>query len=258
MTWRARAGVRDVALPGLDTARANAASHGCVTVPVQGAWTLRCEFEFLAGQPLTRFGLDALHPYLRTGHMPRTLAHHLADEGFCTVFAHPFDLRFFNRHAAMPRLGFSELIGEQHFPGVAPEGYYIPDLALAGHLLELAARESGPLFCMAVTMENHNPWDRHRLPGIEDPAEQYLHHLRNADRMIARLVEGIEAANRPAILAFYGDHVPYLPELADPFADTRTDYVVMARRDGRWLTGARRDLHLHELADEVLDTLGRL
>src|SRR5690606_562976 len=82
-----------------------------VKVPVQGAWTLRSEFAFLAGRPLETFGLDALHPYLRLPTPPRTLAHHLGDAGFATVFMHPFDLDFFNRREALPKLGFERLAG---------------------------------------------------------------------------------------------------------------------------------------------------
>jgi hypothetical protein len=82
-----------------------------------------------------------------------------------------------------------------------------------------------------------------------------MYHLRNADRMIAQLIEGLERLGRPAVLAFYGDHVPTMPSLADPFSDPRTDYFVMALRDGAWLTGPRRDLDLPQLADVVLAAL---
>ena len=53
--------------------------------------------------PLTTFGLDGLHPYLRLARPPRTLAHRLGDAGFLTMFAHPFDMDFFNRSEAHSR-----------------------------------------------------------------------------------------------------------------------------------------------------------
>ncbi|TXL75688.1 LTA synthase family protein [Vineibacter terrae] len=250
-----RAGLHDVKLPGLEHARSQAVAYGRVAVPVQGAWTLRSEFAFLAGCPLDEFGLDALHPYLRLAKPPRTLAHHLGDAGFATAFVHPFDLDFFNRRVAMPRLGFDRLVDEGDFAGVAREGYYVPDMALAEYALAMAAKEKQPLFCMIATMENHNPWDKDRLPGIETPVDRYVYHLRNADRMIAHLIAGIERLGRPAVLAFYGDHVPTMPELADPFPDPRTDYFVMGCRDGAWLPGQPRDCALHEMADTILDAL---
>jgi phosphoglycerol transferase MdoB-like AlkP superfamily enzyme len=253
-----RAGFRDIELPALQAVRARAVAHGLVKVPVQGAWTLRSEFAFLAGRPLETFGLDALHPYLRLPTPPRTLAHHLGDAGFATVFMHPFDLDFFNRREALPKLGFERLAGIEDFAGVACDGYYIPDMALAERVLETATVETRPLFCMVATMENHNPWDEGRIPGLAGPVERYMYHLRNADRMIGRLVEGIERMDRPAVLAFYGDHVPTMPELADPFPDPRTDYFVAGFRDGAWLAGERRDCALHEVADMILETLDRV
>lgn len=252
----ARIGLRDVSLPGLAEARAKSALHGPLTVPVQGAWTLRCEYSFLTGLPLQVFGMDALHPYWRLRHPPRTIAHHLRDHGFRTAFVHPFDIAFFNRETAMPKLGFQRLIGEEAFADTAREGYYVPDLAVADRVLELVASEHAPLFCMAATMENHNPWGRGRIAGIDDPVDQYVYHLRNTDRMIARLIAGIEAQPRPAVFAFYGDHVPTLHELAEPFPDTRTDYVVMGWRDGTWLPGGKTgDLSLGQLAGTILDVL---
>jgi phosphoglycerol transferase MdoB-like AlkP superfamily enzyme len=250
-----RAGLHQVSLPALEAARTRAVAHGLVDVPVQGAWTLRSEFAFLAGSPLECFGLDALHPYLRLPGTPRTLSLHLRDAGFSTMFVHPFDLDFFNRRRAMPKLGFDRLVDDTAFAGVPREGYYVPDVALAERVLAAASGESRPFFCMVATMENHNPWDKARLPGIETPVERYVHHLRNADRMIDHLVKGLETIGRPAVLAFYGDHVPTMPELADPFPDPRTDYFVMGLRQGGWLAGEQRDCALHDLADVILDTL---
>ncbi len=251
-------GLRDLDLPALAQARAKAMAYGRLTVPVQGAWTLRSEFSFLTGRDLDTYGLDSLHPYLRLDHAPRTIAHQFRDAGFETVFAHPFDIRFFNRDRAMPVLGFDRLVHERDFPGVTREGYFVPDMALAEHVLSLAAASERPIFCFAATMENHNPWDHRRLPHIGSPSERYMYHLRNADRMIARLIQGLETIGRPAVFAFYGDHVPTIKSLAYPFPDPRTDYFVMGLRDGAWLRGGERNLALHELADVILSVLAEV
>jgi phosphoglycerol transferase MdoB-like AlkP superfamily enzyme len=251
-------GLHDVMLPAFYDAQSRSSAHGRISVPVQGAWTLRSEFAFLTGQPLERFGLSSLHPYLRLQQPPRTIAHHLRDAGFSTVFVHPFDMAFFNRDKALPKLGFDRLVDETAFSTANREGYYISDAAVANNILALADAEKGPFFCFATTMENHNPWDKGRLDGIEGPVNQFVHHLRNADRMIASLVGGIERMGRPAVLAFYGDHVPTMPELADPFPDPRTDYFVMGFTEGRWVGGSRRDLELHQLPDLILAVLQQI
>jgi hypothetical protein len=249
-------GLHDVMLPAFYNAQARSAAHGRISVPVQGAWTLRSEFAFLTGQRLERFGLSSLHPYLRLQDSPRTIAHHLRDAGFSTVFIHPFDMAFFNRDKAMPRLGFDRLVDEAAFSSAKREGYYVSDAAVAEYILARVSEENGPSFCFATTMENHNPWDKGRLVGIDTPVDQFVYHLKNADRMVGSLIQGIERLGRPAVLAFYGDHVPTMPQLADPFPDPRTDYFVMGFTESRWLgDGSRRDLELHELPDLVLEVL---
>ena len=80
----------------------------------------------------------------------------------------------------------------------------------------------------------------------------------SADRMISRLFQGLEGLKRPSVIVFYGDHVPTLPSLANPFPDTSTDYFVAACRDGLWLKGTARDLFLHELADMSLEAFSKV
>lgn len=253
-----RAGLHDERLPAFEGAQARALAYGRLKVPVQGAWTLRSEFVFLTGREIDVIGIDALHPYLRLSNPPRSIAHQMRDAGFSTVFVHPFDMDFFNRRSALPKLGFDRLIDETHFAGLDREGYYISDLALADRILALAKEEKRPFFCMAATMENHNPWDERRLPDIATPIARYLHHRRNADRMIARVIEGLEKLQRPAIFVFYGDHVPAIRSFGFPYPDPRTDYFVMGLRDGRWMAGEQRDLGLHELADVIIGSLDRV
>lgn len=225
---------------------------------MQGAWTLRSEFVFLTGREIDAIGIDALHPYLRLQNPPRTIASQLREAGFATTFMHPFDMQFFNRAHALPRLGFDTLIDENDFPEAKREGYYVSDLILTDRILDLAAAERRPFFCVAATMENHNRWDKHRLPGIATPIERYLHHRRNADSMITRLTEGLEKLGRPAVFAFYGDHVPAIRSFGFPYPDPRTDYFVMGLRDGIWLKGQRRDIGLHQLADIMIESLDRV
>lgn len=253
-----RAGLHGEQLPGFQNAQARALAHGRLKVPVQGAWTLRSEFVFLTGREIDVIGIDALHPYLRLSNPPRSIAHQMQDAGFATAFVHPFDMDFFHRSSALPKLGFDQLIDQTSFADESREGYYVSDLALADRILALAAEETKPFFCMAATMENHNPWDKRRLPDIATPIERYLYHRRNADRMITRLIKGLEKIGRPAVLAFYGDHVPAIRSFGFPYSDPRTDYFVMGWRNGEWLPGVHRDLGLHELADVIIASLDKV
>jgi hypothetical protein len=251
------AGLAGVDLPCLRRVCRRAVRHGRLSVQAQGAGTLRSEFAFLSGRPIQSLGFGALHPYFHPDGRTRTVAHVLRDAGFHTIFLHPFDLGFFGRDCALPRLGFDRLIGEHAFAGMARNGYYVSDDAVADQIVRLAAQHTGPLFLMAVTMENHHPWRAGRLAGIDAPAEQYLHHLGNADRMLGRLALALEGLGRPAVLTFYGDHVPILDEIAARLPDTRTDYLVASFGSEVPTQGVRRDCAVDELAHATLEALAQ-
>lgn len=239
------------ALPSLARARSMAVSHGRLTTPIQGAWTLRSEFVLLTGKPIQAYGLEGLNPYLRLAKRTvDTLAHQFQDAGFSTVFIHPFDMRFFRRDTAMPKLGFQRLIGEADLPNASRDGYFISDAYTGRIVRDLVASSNGALFCFIATMENHNPWEPSRLPHVHGAAGQYAHHLRNADTMLGELIDELEKCGRPAVLAFYGDHVPILPEVASPFPDPRTDYVVVQIGNAR--PGIEQDLSLSDLPALIL------
>jgi hypothetical protein len=251
------AGLAEIDLPQLREVRRRAARHGRLSVQARGAGTMRSEFAFLSGRPIQSLGFGALHPYFHPDGRTRTLAHVLRDAGFQTVFLHPYDLGFFGRDCALPSLGFDRLIGEQAFAGMAREGYFVSDDAVAEQIERLANQCPGPLFVMAVTMENHHPWRAGRIPGIDTPADQYFHHLANGDRMLGRVARMLGTLGRPAVLTFYGDHVPILEEIAGRLPDTRTDYVVSNFGPYASGQGLRRDCAVHELAHVTLEALAQ-
>jgi phosphoglycerol transferase MdoB-like AlkP superfamily enzyme len=111
-------------------------------------------------------------------------------------------------------------------------------------LLQDPARQQ-PLFIHAVTMENHGPlhleqveadelpswFDRPLLAGMDDLAP-YLRHIANADSMLAKLRATLLDHPREALLCFFGDHVPILPDvyqaIGAPAGDT--DYLIWSNR----------------------------
>ncbi|HUG61027.1 MAG TPA: LTA synthase family protein [Methylomirabilota bacterium] len=229
----AGAGYSGPPLPHLEAARDRSEAHGRLVVPTAGAWTMRTEYSFLTGRPLRSYLFDAMDPYLRAAHRaPETLATRLHQAGYETHFIHPFDIYFFNRHRIYPGLGFQSIFSQDDFDTSDIYGFFISDDAVATRVLDLVEKAERDLFAFCVTMENHNPWERDRIPGMTQAADQYRHHLKNADAMLGRIVQALDAGDRDAIVCFYGDHVPILHRIAHPFPDTRTNYVVL--RCGPW------------------------
>jgi phosphoglycerol transferase MdoB-like AlkP superfamily enzyme len=164
----------------------------------------------------------------------------------------------------MPALGFERFLGRETLGG-ARRPPYQSDPELAGHILRILDIEGPRSFIFAITMGNHGPWladgpaiDQ-TVAGLFDPAAipgggglmRYLDGLRRSDEMLQLLVDGLERRGRPAVLGFYGDH---LPSLGSAFAHfgfnaASSDYAVW------WPNGApqRRDIESCELGRIIVD-----
>lgn len=257
-----RLGRDDVQLPTFDRLRKRALSTGLLEVPCEGAYTLRPESAVISGVGFSEQGLDRFHPYLRphrlaAGALPRLLS----NAGWDTLFVHPYDGAFFRRAQAIQALGFARFADQRAFAGARRVGPYIGDEAVADFLLaQIRERRAGGrrLFAYAVTMEAHDPYGPGRIAGEDDPIRQHIHHIENADRMLARLASELDGSGQRVLLVLFGDHVPFLPTFADPFPDARTDYVVVelgrnAMRD-RVDFEVTRPEHLHALIAQRLAT----
>lgn len=236
-------------LPAFDRRRAEAMHHGRLAVPAWGANTVRSEFAVLTGIGEAELGLDRFNPYFRFARsaLP-SLAWQFRAAGFRTVCLHPFDRGFYGRHAVMPCLGFETFLGQETLCAGGP----MDDPALADRILAMLAEDDRPLFVFAITMGNHGPWQGGAGEGPSSAFDSYREGLYQADAMIARLCDGLEAQQeRQSLLAFYGDHQPNIPALyhRPGFADGQTDYFIWspARR-----TGARRDIAAEGLAQLIV------
>lgn len=215
-------------LPGFERASAGAIHAGRLEVPAFAANTMRSEFAFLSGLPNVSLGCDRFNPYLAaSAYADLSWPERMRRAGWRTVFIHPYDRRFFERDRVVPALGFERAVWQDDFHGCGRRGPYIADREVGGRILREAHASAGPTFIFAVTMENHGPWGPGRIPGVDDPLEQYLHHLQGADEMIAVLMEGLKDRPGRSVLCLYGDHVPALRGLGPEAEAGLTDFAVV-------------------------------
>jgi hypothetical protein len=251
-------------LAGFDACRA-AALSGRLRVPGWGANTMRTEFAVLTGIPESALGYDRFNPYYALARVPiASQVWRLRRAGYRTICLHPFDRRFFRRDLAMPALGFERFLGRESLGGgrVPP---YQSDPELAGHILRVLD-EAGPrAFIFAITMGNHGPWLAKGPPldpavaRLFDPADvpggeallRYLDGLRRSDQMLQVLLDALEARGGPAVLGFYGDHLPSLSGAFAhfDFAETSSDYAIWSGPG----TPRERDVDSHELGRIIVD-----
>lgn len=252
---------RELALPAWDGLRAQAWATGALAVAAWGANTVRSEFEFLMGVPVSALGVSGFEPYqmiARTSadRWRSALPASLARLGYTTSLVHPYDRRFYQRDRVATKLGFQEFFDIKGFEreglsqARSPMTGYISDVAL-GHVLQhkiLAQPADKPLLLHAITMQGHGPYAR----GADRDSPQailagYLECLKDTDRMLAAVAATLRELPRPAVLCVYGDHLPIMPQVYDTWGmpEGHTDYLVWRNQDqarGRVMDGAAHEL----------------
>ncbi len=203
---------------------------GSLEVPTFGGNTTRTEYEVLTGVPYSVLP-ESVYPYTSIVTSPSaSLAWWLRHLDYRTVAIHPHTATFWQRHRALPLLGFDEFIAEHNFGHHRRTGFYISDADLTNRIInELGNDSSDPRFIFAISMENHGPWgglrpnmEPDRLASIPTPAalnqlgaqawRQYIYHAQNATAELMRLYETIQQRDQPTLILFFGDHLPGLHE----------------------------------------------
>jgi len=255
-------------LSGFDACCGSGGTFGRLEVPGWGANTMRAEFAVLTGIPESELGYDRFNPYHAFARAPiASLVWHLRGQGYRTVCLHPFDRSFFRRDLTLPALGFETFLGIETLGGSRRPPYY-SDPELAEHVLAVLEAEGPRVFIFAITMGNHGPWREGGAPidselernfdavGLPQGGEllRYLDGLRQSDEMLQVLVNGLQRRRSPGVLAFYGDHLPSLPDAFRHFGfdEIGSDYVLWRAdtADARHL-----DLPAHRLPRVIVDAL---
>ncbi|MFC4763781.1 LTA synthase family protein [Dyella koreensis] len=201
-------------------------SSGPLHVPTFGGGTIRTEFEVLTGLSLRYFD-DLQFPYLQLNTkvvpgMVRTLRAH----GYETVAIHGNNPAFWNRNTAFKAIGFDRFVSQNAFPkNAGMDGQYMADRAMTDEIMAQLKEAGPPQFLFAISIEAHGPYDvnpadaaaRDAIPvpdGVADEdkreLQNYLYHMQHADEELGRLAELLAKRDRPALLLFYGDHLPAL------------------------------------------------
>lgn len=209
-------------LPNLHRLQREAAA-GTLYPPVFGGGTANTEFEFLTGHSM-RFlppGSVPYQQYLRK--KQRSLASIFAAEGYRTEAAHIYHRWFWERDQVYEHLGFQRFTSMEQLDGVERHGWYPADAMLTREIVKAIEADSAPLFMFGVGVEGHGPYEPNRYPEtavrftgpLDDAARSelttYAQAVNHADRELGLLVDYLAKRDRPAVLVFFGDHLPSLP-----------------------------------------------
>ncbi|WP_321913007.1 LTA synthase family protein [Paraburkholderia sp. J11-2] len=248
-----------------DRAKREAFEQGELMVPAWGANTMRSEFAMLTGLTPSELGYARFYPYMFVRQACASLAGYFGRGGYRTVAVHPYHASFFGRRRAFQHMHFDRFLDIEHFEDAPREGPYVGDLAVADKIIDvLQERDGRPAFVFAITMENHGPLHLETVSQGESQSRHtlgddarwrdltaYLRHMENADAMIGRLTGYLRGSSRPAVVCFYGDHVPAMGSVFDALATepTHSDYFIW-RNFGNDL-GQRRDASVETLGSTI-------
>jgi phosphoglycerol transferase MdoB-like AlkP superfamily enzyme len=143
------------------------------------------------------------------------LAEILAERGYRTVSAVPFDGGFWNRGSTHPAYGYRESLFEGDFEPGEAIGWGLNDRAFLSQMVEKIAVLDRPFCVWLLTLGLHHPFEgfpaRHKLLSLGGwegtPFGNYLHTMHHFDHAMQELIDGLQAAGvDDTVVALWGDH----------------------------------------------------
>lgn len=208
-------------LPTLHRLQREAAS-GTMYAPTFGGGTANTEFELLTGHSMRflPYGSIPYQQYLNrdSNSLPRIFA----AQGYRTSAVHIFHRWFWEREQVYQRLGIQQFVSMEGL-SLTGESYFPQEENLTREMIKVVEESTDPLFLFAIGVEAHGPYEPNRYPNtsvrIEGPLDDaaraelvtYSEAISHADRELGRLIDYLEKRDRPAIVVFFGDHLPSLP-----------------------------------------------
>ena len=205
------------------------AVSGHVVVPGFAGGTANTEFDVLTGMQTNALSAATTSALRVVNRNLDSVLRVFGDGGFHTSFFHPGDDWFYNRENVYRWLGAAETVFADEMEDLEYKGRWVTDAYLAGFIEEKfeEAVSGGRMLCnYTTTIQNHMSYtadkygEGYDFPpvrtsgGLPEEAETmlavYAEGVRDADAMLGRLVEYFSNTDEPVVLAFWGDHLPYL------------------------------------------------
>ena len=230
-------------MPFLDTLTENTI-RGFALSSVYGGGTANSEYEFLTGNSLAFLpqGCICYQQYVRGE--TRSLVSEMKNRGYYCLAMHPYYESGWMRNRVWPELGYDECLFLDDFPREKMVRSFVSDQEMFEKIVERynTRDRDVPLFIWGTTMQNHGGYTyggtdfepEIHLEGLEGDyptAEQYLSVAHETDKALEYLIGYFSQVDDPVVIAFYGDHLPKLPDEfweeihGGPF-DTLTDKQV--------------------------------
>ena len=245
-------------------------SSGYYKVPSVGAGTANTEFEVLTGMNMRFFG-PGEYPYKTVvKNQPcESAATALSALGYGTHGLHNNGGNFYSRAKVYDHMGFDSFTSKEfmNILQLTPNGW-AKDEVLVDNIMEAMDTTEQQDFVFTVSVQGHGDYPEEQLienpkikvEGIDDEAkknkwEYYVNMVYEMDQFAGDLVKAVEDRGEPAVVVFYGDHLPTMGLTAEDLKSRylyNTNYVIW---DNIGLEQQDRNIPAYQLMADVMNRL---
>ena len=245
-------------------------TNGQLTVPTVGAGTVNTEFEVLTGMSQHDFGVSE-YPYKTVvKNQPcESAATALSALGYGTHGLHNNGGNFYSRAKVYDHMGFDSFTSKEfmNILQLTPNGW-AKDEVLVDNIMEAMDTTEQQDFVFTVSVQGHGDYPEEQLienpkikvEGIDDEAkknkwEYYVNMVYEMDQFAGDLVKAVEDRGEPAVVVFYGDHLPTMGLTAEDLKSRylyNTNYVIW---DNIGLEQQDRNIPAYQLMADVMNRL---
>ena len=204
------------------------ALSGHVVVPGFAGGTANTEFDVLTGMQTNALSAATTSALRVVNRNLDSVLRVFGDEGYHTSFFHPGDDWFYNRENVYRWLGAEETVFADEMEDLEYKGRWVTDDYMAAFIEKKFAEavSGGRMLCSyTTTIQNHMSYtaDKYgegydfppvQVSGLSEEVETmlavYAEGARDAAAMLGRLTDYFAGTDEPVVLAFWGDHLPYL------------------------------------------------
>ena len=202
---------------------------GHIVVPNFAAGTANTEFDVMTGIQTNALSATTTSAMRVVNRNLDSLFRVYGENGYHTSYFHPGDNWFYNRENVLVWMGAEETRFTNGMENMETKGRWVTDQYLVGQIqneFEETVAGGNTLFHYMTTIQNHMSYtpdkygEGYSYPDVplnisvsghvETLLKVYIEGARDADAMLGQLKEYFSAQEKPVVLVFFGDHLPYL------------------------------------------------
>lgn len=211
---------------------------GHIVVPYFAGGTADTEFDVASGMQtnLLNPAAPSLTAFRTVNRDLDSIFRVFGADGYTSCFMHPGQSWFYNRENVYDWFGADESFFVEDFDAEY-KGSWVTDESVLRELVSRFEEKSaggGLDFTYAVTIQNHMSYTAEKYgdyvcPEVETTAELspeiqtavnvYAEGIRDANALLEDLTEFYSAQDEPVLLVFFGDHLPYLGDNRQGYAE---------------------------------------